>query len=146
MDIRPLKQDFYNQLVVGKPQVLQKDRGYGIVTITINTLTYAIPLRSNLNHKNGFKTIAINIRGNISWNGLDYSKALIVQPDNIESVSFKKKDQKEFDKIQENKDKIKSEFEKYVSNYIKCVERGTSSTDRRFKFTTLQYFHSELGI
>ena len=146
MDIRPLKQDFYNQLVVGKPQVLQKDRGYGIVTITINTLTYAIPLRSNLNHKNGFKTIAINIRGNISWNGLDYSKALIVQPDNIERVSFKKKDQKEFDKIQENKDKIKSEFEEYVSNYIESVRTGKSTTDNRFKFSTLQYFHSELGI
>jgi protein AbiQ len=146
MDIRPLKQDFYNQLVVGKPQVLQKDRGYGIVTITINTLTYAIPLRSNLNHKNGFKTIAINIRGNISWNGLDYSKALIVQPDNIESVSFKTKDQKEFDKIQENKDKIKSEFEEYVSNYIESVRTGKSTTDNRFKFSTLQYFHSELGI
>ena len=24
MDIRPLKQDFYNQLIIGKPQVLQK--------------------------------------------------------------------------------------------------------------------------
>jgi len=146
MDIRPLKQDFYNQLIIGKPQVLQKNRGYGVVSITINDLIYAIPLRSNLNHTNGFKTISMEIEGQIVWNGLDYSKALIVESDNIGTTSFNTKYQEEFDKIQENKDKIKSEFEIYVSNYIKCVERGTSSTDRRFKFTTLQYFHSELGI
>ncbi len=146
MDIRPLKQDFYNQLIIGKPQVLQKNRGYGVVSITINDLIYAIPLRSNLNHTNGFKTISMEIEGQIVWNGLDYSKALIVESDNIGTTSFNTRHQEEFDKIQENKDKIKSEFEKYVSNYIKCVERGTSSTDRRFKFTTLQYFHSELGI
>jgi protein AbiQ len=146
MDIRPLKQDFYNQLIIGKPQVLQKNRGYGVVSITINDLIYAIPLRSNLNHTNGFKTISIEIDGQIVWNGLDYSKALIVESDNIGTTSFNTRNQEEFDKIQENKDKIKSEFATYVSNYIKCVEKGTSSTDRRFKFTTLQYFHSELGI
>lgn len=146
MDIRPLKQDFYNQLIIGKPQILQKNRGYGVVSITINDLIYAIPLRSNLNHTNGFKTISIEIDGQIVWNGLDYSKALIVESDNIGTTSFNTRNQEEFDKIQENKDKIKSEFAKYVSNYIKCVEKGTSSTDRRFKFTTLQYFHSELGI
>ena len=146
MDIRPLKQDFYNQLIIGKPQVLQKNRGYGVVSITINDLIYAIPLRSNLNHTNGFKTISMEIEGQIVWNGLDYSKALIVESDNIGTTSFNTRHQEEFDKIQENKDKIKSEFEIYVSNYIKCVAKGTSSTDRRFKFTTLQYFHSELGI
>lgn len=146
MDIRPLKKDFYDQLIIGKPQILQKDRGYGVVSITINDLTYAIPLRSNLNHTNGFKTIYKKIGGQIIWNGLDYSKALIVELDNIEPISFNTKNQKEFDKIQANEDKIKSEFEEYVSNYIECVKKGTSSTDRRFKFTTLQYFHSELGI
>ena len=146
MDIRPLKQDFYNQLIIGKPQILQKNRGYGVVSIAINDLIYAIPLRSNLNHTNGFKTISIEIDGQIVWNGLDYSKALIVKSENIETTTFNTRNQEEFDKIQDNKEKIKSEFAKYVSNYIKCVEKGTSSTDRRFKFTTLQYFHSELGI
>ena len=49
-------------------------------------------------------------------------------------------------RFQENKDKIKSEFEEYVSNYIESVRTGKSTTDNRFKFSTLQYFHSELGI
>ena len=146
MDIRPLKQDFYNQLIIGKPQVLQKNRGYGVVSITINDLIYAIPLRSNLNHTNGFKTISMEIEGQIVWNGLDYSKALIVESDNIGTTSFNTRHQEEFDKIQENKDKIKSEFEEYVSNYIESVRTGKSTTDNRFKFSTLQYFHSELGI
>lgn len=146
MNIRKLKQDSYNELVRNKPEVLHKDRGYGIVSITINTLTYAIPLRSNLNHNNGFKTIPIRNGKKLLWNGLDYSKALIVKEDDIESTSFNIRNQKEFDKIQLNKDKIQSEFEEYVSSYLECVRNGTSTTDSRFMFSTLQYFHSELEI
>ncbi|MGF1806625.1 hypothetical protein L4C31_15380 [Aliivibrio sifiae] len=80
------------------------------------------------------------------WNGLDYSKALVVKQDDIESTAFKLREQKEFDKIQLNKEKIQSEFEQYVSAYLECVKNGTNTTDRRFLFTTLQYFHVELGI
>ncbi|HCE4715386.1 MULTISPECIES: type III toxin-antitoxin system TenpIN family toxin [Vibrio harveyi group] len=146
MDIRTLKQASYEQLAKDRPQVLEKNRGYGIVSITIDTLTYAIPLRSNMNHRNGFKTIPIKRGGKLIWNGLDYSKALVVQQADIESEAFKLRAQKEFDKIQANKDKIKLEFEAYVRAYIECVAKGTSTTDARFKFTTLQYFHAELGI
>lgn len=146
MDIRTLKQDSYKRLAKDRPQVLEKNRGYGIVSITIDNLTYAIPLRSNMNHSNGFKTISMKRGGQLIWNGLDYSKALIVQQGDIESTAFKLREQKEFDKIQSNKAKIQSEFEKYVSAYIECVKKGTNATDKRFKFTTLQYFHTELGI
>ncbi|MFA0026897.1 hypothetical protein AB4369_28795, partial [Vibrio sp. 10N.261.49.A5] len=73
MDIRTLKQDSYDKLSKDRPQVLEKNRGYGIVSITINTLTYAIPLRSNMNHNNGFKTISMKRGKKLIWNGLDYS-------------------------------------------------------------------------
>lgn len=146
MDIRSLKQDAYNSLVKDRPQILEKNRGYGIISFTLGDLTYAIPLRSNLNHSNGFKTITIKQGDRIVWNGLDYSKALIVKQEDIESTSFVLRSQKEFDKIQLHKDKIKTDFEKYVLSYIECVGKGTSTTDNRFKFCTLQYFHSELGL
>jgi protein AbiQ len=146
MDIRTLKQDSYNRLAKDRPEVLEKNRGYGIVSITIDTLTYAIPLRSNMNHSSGFKTISMKRGKKLIWNGLDYSKALIVQQSDIESTAFKLREQKEFDKIQSNKSKIQSEFEKYVTAYRESVEKGTSTKDPRFKFSTLQYFHAELGI
>ncbi|GAD90098.1 hypothetical protein VHA01S_032_00480 [Vibrio halioticoli NBRC 102217] len=146
MDIRTLKPDSYDRLSKDRPQVLEKNRGYGIVSITIDTLTYAIPLRSNMNHSNGFKTISMKRGNKLIWNGLDYSKALVVKQDDIEKTAFKLREQKEFNKIQLNKEKIQTEFEKYVSAYLECVKKGTSTKDKRFIFSTLQYFHSELGI
>lgn len=146
MDIRTLKQDSYNRLANERSEVLKKNRGYGIVSITLDNLIYAIPLRSNMNHNNGFKTISVQLRKKLIWNALDYSKALIVQQDDIESTAFQLRKQEEFDKIQLNKEKIKSEFGEYVSAYLECVNKGTSTTDRRFKFTTLKYFHAELGL
>lgn len=146
MDLRRLKPDSYSKLAKNRPEVLQKNRGYGIVTITINNLTYAIPLRSNMNHQSGFRTLSIK-RGNVwIWNGLDYSKALIVNVDDIDPIAFKPKDPKEFEKIQVNKEKIRIEFESYVVAYIQSAKNGTTNTDLRFKFSTLQYFHSELEI
>lgn len=146
MDIRTLKQDSYRRLANNRPEVLEKNRGYGIVSITISNITYAIPLRSNMNHNNGFKTISMKRGGKLIWNALDYSKALIVQQDDIESTAFKLRTQEEFNKIQLNKEKIQFEFEKYVSAYLEYVKNETGTTDKRFKFTTLKYFHAELGI
>ncbi|EPF72567.1 hypothetical protein GCM10025882_31930 [Acinetobacter gyllenbergii] len=146
MDIRSLKQDAYNEIAKDRAQVLEKNRGYGIISLTVGGITYAIPLRSNLNHSNGFKTIPIKKGKQLFWNGLDYSKALVVKQEDIDTTTFRLRNQKEFDKIQVHKEKITSEFEEYVSSYIECVGKGTSTTDNRFKFCTLQYFHSELGL
>lgn len=146
MDIRTLKKDSYRKLSDNRPEVLEKNRGYGIVSISIGSLIYAIPLRSNMNHNNGFKTIPIKRGKTLIWNALDYSKALIVEQDDIESTAFQLRTQEEFDKIQLNKEKIKSEFEKYVSSYLECVKNGTGTTDKRFRFSTLKYFHVELGL
>ncbi len=146
MKLRTIKEDAYNRLSKDRPQVLQKNRGYGIVSVTVNDLTFAIPLRSNMNHNNGLKTIFQKRGGDKVWNGLDYSKALLVEESDLARVAFKPREQAEYDKIQKNKDKITSDFEKYVKNYIVCAEKGTSSTDKRYKFSTLQYFHKELGV
>ena len=144
MDIRSLKHSTYVRLSQNRPEVLQKNRGYGIVYLTINTLIYAIPLRSNMNHSSGFKTIYLKDKG--YWCGLDYTKALIVGINDIELTAFKLREQKEFDKIQKNKEKIKAEFEKYVEGYIQSVKDKTNTTEKRFKFSTLQYFHTELCL
>ena len=48
-----------------------KNRGYGVVIIQINTnMLFGIPLRSHLSHKHGYKTIGDK--------GLDYSKAVLI--------------------------------------------------------------------
>ena len=59
MEIKKLTQAAHKRfLEQNLSEIMQKvDRGYGIITIEIKDLKFAIPLRSNLNHKNGFKTV-----------------------------------------------------------------------------------------
>lgn len=141
MELKCIKEDAYNRLSEGRNQVLTKDRGYGVIYLPIGEMIFALPLRSNLNHPNGFKTVLVGK----SWNGIDYSKALIVKSDDLEIEAFKTRTDDEYQKIKNNKEKIKKEFFKYLEEYITSVSAG-KPMHQKFKFTTLQYFHEELGI
>ncbi|CAH5933799.1 hypothetical protein RQM67_00455 [Citrobacter koseri] len=143
MILRQIKQDVYKRLCDNRPQVLEKNRGYGVISISLNGLTFAVPLRSNLNHPNGFKTIFLKDKK--IWSGLDYSKALIVKPEDLEPEAFKLKIEKEYEKLKANKSKIEKEFEAYVQGYILFVKSGCGE-EKAYKFTTLQYFHDFLGL
>ncbi|AWK44363.1 hypothetical protein GPY51_16045 [Photorhabdus laumondii subsp. laumondii] len=143
MILRQIKQDVYNRLCENRPQVLEKNRGYGVISITLNGLTFAVPLRSNLNHPNGFKTIFIKEKK--CWSGLDYSKALLIDVDDLEPQAFKLKMEKEYEKLKANEKKIEVEFGAYVQGYIEYINTGEGD-DRCYKFTTLQYFHRDLGL
>lgn len=143
MELRRIKAASYAAISKNRPQVLTKDRGYGVVHVQHGALTFALPLRSNLNHPNGFKTsFDKNAK---SWNGIDYTKALVVSDADFESVAFKTRTDAEYKKIKKNSEKIKKEFFLYVTEYVTAVKTGLE-LDRKFAFTTLQYFHKELGI
>lgn len=141
MDLRSLKPGSYARLSNGRPQVLSKDRGYGVVYLGYGGLVFALPLRSNLNHPHGFKTV---FDGKV-WNGIDYTKALVVNASDFEQVAFKTRDNNEYLKIKKNKDKIEREFIMYLTEYVDAISGG-EELNQKFKFTTLQYFHTELGI
>jgi len=141
MDLRSLKPDAYARLSNNRPQVLSKDRGYGVIYLDYGNLIFALPLRSNLNHPSGFKTI---LSGGV-WNGIDYSKALIVDADDFELAAFKTRENDEYLKIKRNKDKIKKEFIEYLTEYVTVISDG-KDLPKKFKFTTLQYFHTELDL
>ena len=135
MNIIKLKADFYNQNQL--IEALDKNRGYGLVTIQLGNIQFGIPLRSNLNHKHGYRTTGTK--------GLDYSKAVIIDiqysdgPFQIPSEERKV--------INENEHKIKKQFDKYVSNYIRLVRKGhTEALSKEYRFSTLINYHSELGI
>ena len=141
MDLKRIKETSYQKISEGRPQVLTKNRGYGVIYISDGKLIFALPLRSNLNHPHGFKTV---LQGK-SWNGIDYTKALIVKEDDLEHEAFKTRNNDEYIKIKRNKDKIKKEFYKYLEEYLTCIKEGGVQKNK-FKYTTLQYFHTELGI
>lgn len=143
MKLRTIKPESYARISANRPQVLTKDRGYGVIYFTHEALIFALPLRSNLNHPNGFKTL-LDKRSK-TWNGIDYTKVLIVSEDDLMKEAFKPRDTAEYDKIQNNSEKIKTQFILYLTEYVKAVKSG-KPLDRKFTFTTLQYFHAELGL
>lgn len=143
MKLRTLTEEAYERLKQYEQVLKKKDRGYGLVFIETQQHIFAIPLRSNLNHPNGFKTILDRRTG--QWNGLDYTKALVVQETDLNREAFKPRDTTEYEKIKKRKEKIQTDFLSYLAEYIEAV-RSQNPLHRKFRFTTLQYFHKELGL
>ncbi len=66
-----------------------KVRGYGVVVIEINSLKFAIPLRSNIKHKASYIT-SKDRRPGFNGQGLDFSKALLITDERyISKETFK---------------------------------------------------------
>jgi len=142
MKIRLLTDEAYNKIIQLKETMTKKERGYGVVPVEIKGITFAIPFRSKMRHRHGFKTILY--KG--MWNGLDYSKSIIISDEDLKPEAFKLRSEAEYTKVKNNKDKIKSEFEKYVNEYIKEAKSGNLPNIKRFGFSTLENYHKELGI
>lgn len=115
-----------------------KVRGYGVVMININNLTFGIPLRSNTKHSNCFKFK--------NDQALDYTKAILIEKDNyIGDVFLIPGD--DYKAIKEKTNHIQLAFNKYVEKYIENVRKGNSSAlNRAYRFSTLRNYHEQLGI
>lgn len=115
-----------------------KTRGYGVVMLNINSLTFGIPLRSNTPHKNCFK-----FRGD---QALDYTKAVLIEDDSyIGDVFLIPTD--DYKSIKEKTHHIQSSFTKYVEKYIENIQKGNhSALDRAYRYTTLKNYHYQLGL
>jgi len=138
-----LSKDFYNDYV-GCIEIEKKDnRPYVMVIATIDNVDFAIPLRSNINHKHVVWT------DKLKKCGLDLSKAVIIK-DRSKYVDYTRKPYirpNEF-KVLKGKDYfIKQKLEKYIRDYKKALEKQDILINRLLcQFSTLQYFHNELGI
>ncbi len=108
-----------------------------------------IPYRSYINHKYAYK-FKRSIRSKIANSGLDYTKIVIIKNadyiTNVDAVI----DSDEYKETRDNIAYIKKDAQEYILEYIKYI-RGTSTKDkqelqRAYQFSTLKYFHNELGI
>ncbi len=118
-----------------------KVRGYGIIVIDINELKFGIPLRSNMNHRFGF-IFERSAKGN---KGLDYTKALLIKKDEYISRSYKIPSHN-FVLLNDNKEKIQSDFSKFVERYVLACNKQDSNILNNYRYSTLKNYHEELGI
>ena len=123
MKIRLLTEEAYIRIIKLDEILLKKDRGYGVLPVEIKGIIFAIPFRSNMTHKNGFKTMSHNG----TWNGLDYSKVIIIDESDLKNQVFKLRTNKEYLKV---KDKVQKKCEEYVDAYVSVISTKQKITVR----------------
>ena len=147
--IRTLTPDFHASNAVLTEGLADKGRGYGIVAININGLTFGVPLRTNLNHQYGVVLDTIVKDGKTCRRGLDFTKALLItDPTNHIGGTFQVS-QAQLAKLRSHHHHIQTKFEKYINRYVKAVKDGKENTLRGFgpyQYSTLVNYHAYLGI
>lgn len=145
--IRQLSKAFYQKYDrYTYPEIERKhDRPYMVMLIRIDGNIFAIPFRTNIKH-NACYRFRNSGRKTQNITGLDFSKAVIIN--NSKYIGNKEfVDRKEFVDIKRRYFFIISKFKKYLSNYYRYLNSELKGRDaQKYKYTTLKYFHKELGI
>lgn len=120
----------------------KETRMYAMFTIKIDAIEFAIPFRSNINHPHAFFTDKANRCG------IDYSKAVVITKDSyVDKVSTVTLRQNEFNVLKQNEHVVRKGFIKYLDKYKKSLNNQHIPRNKILcDYSTLQYFHTELGI
>ena len=108
-----------------------------------------IPFRSNIKHKYAFH-FTHSVRSRKCKSGLDFTKIVIVS--NTEYLDNKQAyvDKDEFLEMQRNFPRIKQQALSYVEDYIHHLNHSLQMHPQEFKrkymFSSLPYFHPQLGL
>ncbi len=123
----------------------KENRPYMVVLIKIERNTFAVPFRTNVSHNNCYK-FKKSTRPTSTVTGLDYTKAVIVNDKKYIGEAARINDM-EYTELSENAAFIIKQFKKFVTDYIAYANgKKNYYAEKKFKFTTLKYFHDELGI
>ena len=120
-------------------------RPFVVFLIRIENHTFAIPFRTNMNHKYGYKFNDTNLYTRSST-GLDFTKAVLV--DNQKLLGEKAKvDYKEYKELEKKYYFIRKQFANYYCNYKNYLKNELNDRQSAaYKYSTLKYFHKELGL
>ena len=145
--INYLTEQFYDVYdKIHYPEIEHKtDRPYMVMLIQIDNNTFAIPFRTRITHKYSYKFKSTS-RETDKSTGLDFTKAVIVN-DSKYIGDPARVDDGEYIDLDINHYKIIKRFKSYVTEYIK-LKKGflPPQVAEKYRYSTLQYFHKELGI
>ena len=135
-----LAQDFFDAYADCYEIEQKRDRPFVQVCIRIDGVTFAIPLRSNINHKYVLWTDEPNKCG------LDFTKTVVLSKGNYIDESRKPHiRQNEFDALRGKEYIVKKKLEQYIHIYKKAKKRIDVPRNRTLcEFSTLQYFEDFL--
>ena len=135
-----LSKDFYNDFK-GFTEIEQKPtRPYIQIVIKVNGTLFAIPMRSNINHKNAFFTDKKNKCG------VDFSKAVVITDNKYIDLSRSPYIRpNEFKALQGKDFEIEKGMLKYINLYKKALKSPDIARNKLLlKYSTLQYFENYL--
>lgn len=109
-----------------------------------------IPYRSHINHKHAYK-FKNSVRSQRTKSGLDYSKIVIITNSIYLSTANAIVDKDEFVETREKIEYIKNDAQRYIDDYVAYKMGCRKKYDKKeflriYQYSTLQYFHKELGI
>ena len=120
-------------------------RPYVVFLIKIDDHLFAIPFRTNMNHKYGYKFKSTG-RATHTTTGLDFTKAVLVD-DALLLGNDATIDDKEFLELDKKHYFIQSKFEKYYYDYKKYLNGELNVyQEKAYKYTTLKYYHTEIQL
>ena len=145
-----LSRTFYKRYE-GCSEILDKgpQRPYVLVVIKLDdSLTFAIPIRTTIP---SYNKEYCYITENSKNSGLDFTKSLIISSEtDLETGPEPTIEQSEFNYIKMKEHELSCILLKFVNDYKKYIKRKEKNPDipepLSFKFSTLQYFHKELGL
>lgn len=110
----------------------------------------AIPYRSNITHKYCYR-FRYSKRSQRTHSGLDYTKMVIIKESDYLGSVTAVVDSDEYKETRDKIDYIKKDVQEYITDYIeykqeKSLKYNEKSFQRAYGFSTLKYFHRELGI
>ncbi len=142
-----LSQEFYKQYPINLfPEIENKaERPYMVILVVVDGNTFAIPLRTNIRHSYCYKFKQTE-RSTDSVTGLDYTKAVIVNDPSYVGADARI-DDKEYTELNNKYFFIISQFKRFVDGYIEYINgKNTFNNSKKYAYTTLKYFHNELGL
>lgn len=145
--LNKLSADFYiDYNTAAYPEIENKpERPYLVLVIHIDGNTFALPFRSNIRHDYCYKFVNSD-RETDSVTGIDFTKAVIINKLNYigDAATI---DNKEYRELRHRFYFIVEKFKKYLKGYISYKKNGGNKyVASKYRYCTLKYFHTELGI
>ena len=152
-EIRKLSFEFYKAYPQNQyKEILRKNgRSNDVVLFEIDYLAdyyVCVPFRTEMKHNNGYK-FKFSARSKNHQSGLDFSKLVI-----ISNSAFIREDSTivcdEYIEFEKQEDQIHKKLAKYIYDYVEHVKGDVplhiKQFERKYHYSTLKYFHKELGI
>lgn len=134
------------------PEIMRKHgRPYSCLIIDTHDDYYiCIPFRSSIGHNQAF-LFKNTQRSKSSRSGLDYKKMVLIKDESyFDKATTAIVDSDEYKEAITNLEKIANEAARYIDDYIAHIAGTTPlhprEFDRRYRFSTLPYFHDILGL